>query len=126
MAIARLDVLCGGGERRGDMNRTLCSTILIAAAALAGCNKSTENPGANEAQANAANAAAPVTLPPAIAASKIYRCKDNSLVYIDWYSDGSARVKKDRNEVGTVATAEDLKGDATSATVTANGQHCKA
>ena len=41
------------------------------------------------------------TLPPSIAASKTYRCKDNSLVYVDWLSDGSARVKKTREEVGT-------------------------
>ena len=32
--------------------------------------------------------AAPVELPPAIAASKTYRCKDNSLVQIDWLQGG--------------------------------------
>src|SRR6188472_4359927 len=32
--------------------------------------------------------AAPVELPPAIAASKTYRCKDNSLVKIDWLQGG--------------------------------------
>jgi hypothetical protein len=125
MAIARLDGLCGASERR-VMNRILCSTLMVAAAALAGCNQSDQNSTANAAEANAANTVAPVTLPAPLAASKVYRCKDNSLVYIDWYSDGTARVKKARNEAGAVATAADLKGDASSGTITANGQSCKA
>ena len=46
--------------------------------------------------------AAPVELPPAIAASKIYRCKDNSVVYIDWLSDNkSANVRTDKNGAAT-------------------------
>lgn len=32
-------------------------------------------------------AAKPVKLPPAILANKSYRCKDNSLIYIDWFND---------------------------------------
>src|SRR4249919_2326147 len=110
------------------MNSIICSTLLVAAAALAGCDQSDHTITANEpadAQANAA-AEAQVTLPPAITASKTYRCKDNSLVYVDWYSDGSARVKKSKNEVGATATAEELKGDAQSTSVTANGQTCHA
>ncbi len=78
------------------MNRILCSTLLVAAAALAGCNQSDAN-SANEAQANAANAA-PLELPPSIAHSRIYRCKDNSVVYIDWLSDNkSANFRPDKN-----------------------------
>jgi hypothetical protein len=110
------------------MKRLLSSTLMVAAAALAGCDQSSHNitaPDPADDQANVASAA-PVTLPPAIAASKTYRCKDNSLVYIDWYSDGTARVKKSKTEVGTAATAEELKGDAQSASVTANGQTCHA
>ena len=44
-------------------------------------------------------------------------------------SDGTARVKKDRNEVGTtVALGEGapLQGDAKAASITYNGQGCKA
>ena len=110
------------------MKRLLCSTLMVAAAALAGCDQSDHNITAKspaDDQANVANAA-PVTLPPSIAASKTYRCKDNSLVYVDWYSDGSARVKKSKNEVGATATDEELKGDAQSTSVTANGQTCHA
>ncbi len=101
MAITRLDVLDGGSESRGNMNRTLCSTLLVAAAALAGCDQSdpstTASNLAND-QANAANAAAPLQLPPSIAHSGIYRCKDNSVVYIDWLSDNkSANFRAERN-----------------------------
>ena len=109
------------------MNRFFCSTILAAAAALAGCDQSDHTinaQGPYDPQANASANASSVTLPPSIAASKAYRCKDNSLVYIDWLSDGTARVKAARNEVGTPATAEELKGDAKSASVTVGGKSC--
>ena len=33
--------------------------------------------------------AKPVTLPPSIAATKSLRCADNSVVFVDFYSDGS-------------------------------------
>ena len=86
--------------------------------------------------------AAPVELPPAIAASKTYRCKDNSLVRIDWLAGGkganlrvgdattaialraAAPVVEGGNEVAAAPkalTAEggySLKGDATAANVT--------
>jgi hypothetical protein len=106
------------------MKRILCSTLLVAAAALAGCDQSDHNLTAGEPDGANATADTTVALPPAITASKTYRCKDNSLIYIDWLSDGSARVKAAQNEVGTPATAEDLKGDAQSASVTANGKTC--
>ena len=125
MAITRLDVLCGRLESRGNMNRTLCSTLLVAAAALAGCNQSDGDTSANETQKNVA---APVVLPPAIAASHAYRCEDNSLLYVDWYSDGTARVKASQNEIGTAVPAEEvatvLNGDAQSKSITHGGKTC--
>lgn len=69
-----------------------------------------------------------IVLPPAITASKTYRCKDNSLVYIDWLSDGSARVKAEKNEVGTPVKVGEagspLKGSATDASITYDGKTC--
>lgn len=125
MAIGVLDVIWGDRESRGDMKRLSCMTILVAAAALAGCEQETIiAKGPYDPNANLTNSSGPIELPPSIAASKTYRCKDNSLVYIDWLSDGSARVKAARNEVGTPATAEELKGDAKSTSVTANGKVC--
>ena len=75
------------------MTRTTLAFALTAAAALAGCNKGETNAAANE----VVNAA-PIELPPAIIASKIYRCKDNSVTYIDWLSDNkSANIRTDKN-----------------------------
>jgi hypothetical protein len=69
------------------MNRTPLALTILAAAALAGCDSSghtiVQNGPADSMANELANAPA-VELPPSIAASKIYRCKDNSLVYIDW------------------------------------------
>ena len=105
------------------MTRTL--TLLAAAAALAGCNNQAES--ADEAE-NAAAANVPIVLPPSIAASHPYRCKDNSLIFIDWMSDGTARVKTDRAEVGTPVPVggenPTLTGDASAKTITYNGQSC--
>ena len=112
------------------MTRTIPLLTLAAAAALAGCDNSDHTivggPGADEPEVTSNE---PVVLPPSITASKSYRCKDNSLVFVDWLSDGTARVKMARNEVGTTVNPGDaaspLKGDAAAATVTYNGQCCK-
>jgi hypothetical protein len=111
------------------MTRPFTILAIVAAAALAGCNNEDHTivagPGADDQPMNNVG----VTLPPSIQASKAYRCKDNSLIYVDWLSDGTARVKKDRNEVGTtVALGEGapLTGDAKAASITYNGQSCKA
>ena len=73
------------------MTRTPLLITLAAAAALAGCNKESHTivAGGPEVNDPAANAAAkgPVALPPSIVASKIYRCADNKVVYVDWLSD---------------------------------------
>ncbi|WP_309662099.1 hypothetical protein [Sphingomonas sp.] len=117
------------------MTRTTIAFTLIAAAALAGCNKGDQ--AAADAANAAAAAAAPIELPPAIIASKIYRCKDNSVVYIDWLSDNkSANVRNDKNGAAThvvgpeagkamVAEGYSLTGSATGA-ITYNGKSCKA
>jgi crotonobetainyl-CoA:carnitine CoA-transferase CaiB-like acyl-CoA transferase len=115
------------------MTRTTLALTLTAAAALAGCNQGQTNEAAN-----AVVNEAPIELPPSIVASKIYRCKDNSVVYIDWLSDNkSANVRNDKNgtpthvvgpEAGQAMVAEgySLTGSATAATITYNGKSCKA
>ena len=93
------------------MTKTLPLLALIAAAALAGCNKSDHTldpnrPTAEEANAAANAVASNVVLPPAIVASKIYRCKDNSVVYIDWLADNkTADLKAEQGGPATVLTA---------------------
>lgn len=75
------------------MTRNTVVFSLVAAAALAGCNK--ENQAAAP-DANNTVAKTPVVLPPSIAASKTYRCGDNSVVFVDWLSDNkSANVRTD-------------------------------
>jgi hypothetical protein len=116
------------------MTRTLTMLTLAAAAALAGCNNEDHtivaDPAGPDPMANAIANAGPVVLPPAIAASKSYRCKDNSLVSIDWLSDGTARIKAEQAGAGTTVTpgaeGSPLSGDPQAATVTYNGQSCKA
>lgn len=111
------------------MTRPFTILALVAAAALAGCNNEDHTivagPGADEEPMNNVG----VVLPPSIQASKAYRCKDNSLIYVDWYSDGSARVKKSKEEVGAPAIPagdKSLTGDAKASSITYNGQSCKA
>jgi hypothetical protein len=114
------------------MTRNL-TLLLLGFAALAGCNSESHTIVANEAPDpmadQLANAPA-VELPPAIAASKTYRCKDNSLLYVEWYSDGSARVKAAKGEAGTQVPApvegatSPLTGDAKTPSITYAGKTC--
>ena len=91
------------------MTRTPLLLALAAAAALAGCNKENHTiiAGPDADEGNSAPATnGPVTLPPSIASSKIYRCKDNSVVYIDWMSDNkSANFRANQNDVPVSLTA---------------------
>jgi hypothetical protein len=120
------------------MTRTPLALVLTAAAALAGCNQADQtNQAANEAVNE------PVVLPPSIVHSKIYRCKDNSVVYIDWLSDSlSANIRTDKNGPAIhvmapvagepmVAEGYSLTGEGTASNVTLTrpgkgSQSCKA
>jgi len=86
--------------------------LAIAAAALAACNSDSHTITANEApdpMADELANAAPVELPPAIAATKTYRCKDNGLVKIDWLAGGQGANLR----VGDATTAVALRAPAT-------------
>ena len=66
--------------------------------------------------------AAPVELPPAIAASKTYRCKDNSLVQIDWLADNKGAYVHGADRTQThVKPAEAVEGKPASTDLTAEG-----
>jgi hypothetical protein len=90
------------------MTRTPVLLALGAAAALAGCNKQDHTivAGPNIADDGAVNSTSPVALPPSVTASKIYRCADNTIVYVDWLSDGkSANVRTEQGGVPTQVTS---------------------
>lgn len=119
------------------MTRTL-PLFLAASAALAGCTEDhtiVAGPGADEENVVINS---DIKLPPAIVSSHKYRCKDNSVVAIDWLSDGtanSARVTPDGGTTVTLAQAAaggdytadgaTLSGNPQAPTVTFRGQSCK-
>ena len=85
------------------MTRTPPLLAIVAAAALAGCSNQAQNVAAEE---NSADANAGVELPPSIAASKTYRCADNSVIQVDWLSDNkTANVRTEQNGAPTQVTA---------------------
>lgn len=92
----------------GDMTRTPLILSLVAAAALAGCDNSDHTiiAGGPETEGPGMAANGPVALPPTISASKIYRCADNAVVYVDWLSDKkSANVRTEQGGMPTQVTA---------------------
>ena len=126
------------GVKGAIMTRALTLVALAATAALAACDNSDHTivagPNVSDPMANAVENLEDVKLPAAIVASNAYRCKDNSLVYIDWLNDDTARLKPERNGVGTTVTkGEDgsyagegrtLSGTHTDQTVTIDGKSC--
>lgn len=123
------------------MTRKTLLISLVAAAALAGCDTKPEvvtADGPYDPQANAAANAASVELPPSIVASAKYRCADNSVLSIDWLSNGtknSANVTPQGGSLTVLTQAEadspytaegaSLTGAPTDASVTFNGESCK-
>ena len=110
-------------------------------ALVSACNMEPETIDGNpkEETPAAANGAAPVELPPMVVAKHTYRCKDNSLAQVEFYSDKSARVTigdapavtLTQSEEGGPFTAEgySVTGPGTEVTLTLPGksaQSCKA
>jgi hypothetical protein len=92
------------------------AAALAAATLLTACGSNTDAPEVHantDADALAENftAAAGVSLPPMVKASKTYRCADASVVYVDFYADDVS---------GAIKTAKD--GAATKLTATAAGE----
>jgi len=109
------------------MTRNRIVISLVAAAALAGCNKEnhTITAGSDGNDVNVA-ANASIVLPPSIAASKTYRCGDNSVVFVDWLSDNkSANVRTEATGSPTQVVAAEpgkpLTGSGLSLTGSASG-----
>ena len=86
------------------MARNLVSCAAIAAfLTLSACGEpETVGPADNDPQKEALAKATPKQLPPSIQVSRVYRCADNSLVYVDFYTNQTAQVRT--SEGGTPTT----------------------
>ncbi len=97
------------------MNKLTPLLTLVAAAALAGCNQEPELVGGPD-DGDAAAANTPIVLPPSISHSKIYRCADNLVIYVDWLSDNkSANIRTEKGGHPTQVTAAEEGGPLTAA-----------
>lgn len=76
----------------------LRAAALAAITALSACNSEPEVVTINryDPQAEALKNAGPIAAPPMIQASRTYRCRDNSLVFVDFYTNNSAMVRTQR------------------------------
>jgi hypothetical protein len=120
--------------------RNALPLALVAAFALAGCKQEPEsmNTGTVDPQAaELANAAPVVAPPPMIKTSHSYRCKDNSLIFVDFMTDDmTANFKKSKDGAVTVFKAPEAGKPYASPdgqtitgggeTITYNGTSCKA
>ena len=97
--------------------------IVLGAAALTACNNKPIVGGDQpDPMARELANAAPVELPPAIAASKTYRCKDNSLVTIDWLQGGKGAYVHGEGQAQThLKPAEPVEGKPPVTGLTAEG-----
>lgn len=89
------------------MTKPLPIAAFAALLALAACNNEPEVITANpDPMANELAAAPPVELPPSVKESHSYRCKDNSVVFVDFLSDDkSANIRTDRADLPKQVTA---------------------
>ena len=87
--------------------RALAAAPLAAllALTLAACENETIDPNENPERQASRNNAANVEAPPMIQASRTYRCKDNSLLYADFYTNDTVRVRDKKEDAGTTLTA---------------------
>ncbi|MGH6780943.1 MAG: hypothetical protein ACREB5_02405 [Sphingomonadaceae bacterium] len=128
------------------MTKRLTLSVIAASAflALVACSTEPETivgGGPQDDMAQELANAAPVELPPSVKESKSYRCKDNTIVYVDFLSgDKSANIRTDKAAPPTLVKADEagkpmvaegysLTGKGSSVTIALPGkgsQSCKA
>ncbi|HEX8445793.1 MAG TPA: hypothetical protein VF649_04185 [Sphingomonas sp.] len=90
-------------------NRSLpLAAAILAVSLLAGCNSQPEtvNGGPVDPTAEAVANAPKVALPPSVKSSKVYRCADSSLLYVDFFSDDlGANIRTESAGTNTRLTA---------------------
>ena len=102
----------------------LAAASLAALITLAACNQEPEVIGGPaDPQAEALKNAPPVELPPTIVASRTYRCADNGLVYVDFFSNDTAALRTAQDgERHQLAKAEAGAFEANGYSVSANAE----
>jgi hypothetical protein len=77
-----------------NIHTSLTAAGMAAFVFIGGCSSEPEVVGGPvDAQAEALKNAPPVALPPAIRESRVYRCRDNSVVYVNVLTDGNVNVR---------------------------------
>ncbi len=99
------------------MKTILIMSVAVSALVLSACQNQAAETGDAANETAAANTAAPVELPPSVVASNTYRCKDNSLVYIDFLSktgtiEGSLMANLKTAQTGPVTMLTRAGGEA--------------
>jgi len=82
----------------------LAAASCAALASLASCNREPQiiNAGPPDTQEDALKSAKPVALPPSIEVSRTYRCKDNSLIQVDFMNDKKTAVLRSPRDASPV------------------------
>jgi hypothetical protein len=90
-------------------NLALAALPLAALLILPSCNNKPQTivAGDDDPQAEQLKSAKPVAPPPMIQASRTYRCKDNSLVYADFYTNNTVAVRSKKDAAPTILTSPD-------------------
>ena len=115
--------------------RILAAAAIAALASLAACNTQPQVITVNQydPQAEALKNAPPVAPPPMIQASKTYRCADNSLYFVDFYTNNTATIRTSQSGTPTHLnstngqppfTAEGQSVSGNGDRVTINGKSC--
>ena len=76
----------------------LAAAAIAALAALSACESEPEVVKKDDPMAEALKNSGPVEAPPMIQASRTYRCRDNSLLYIDFFTNNTAVIRTRRGE----------------------------
>ena len=106
-----LDALAAMHKRWGAMKSLLPLTAAVALATLSACNNNkADQEAANAAAANAAAAAAAdeakvvADMPPPIKSQKVYRCKDASIVYVNFLEGDMQAVLREGEKTAPATT----------------------
>lgn len=132
-AIFDLDGICCSREVTHMQKRSLIAAAASAALlTLAGCNNQPEVINSTIDRTRPAPLKGPP--PPAQTKSQAYRCSDNSLFYVDFFSDNTAMIRRGSREAAPVRaaalapdqpyTGEGMSVSGNGDNVTINGKSC--